>query len=41
LRERLAAVDDGRVTRLDPKLVKKLCTAFDVDPMKLIEWVDD
>jgi DNA-binding Xre family transcriptional regulator len=31
----------GRVTRLEPKLVKKLCKAFDVDPMKLIEWVDD
>lgn len=33
--------NDGRVTRLDPKLVKKLCEAFNVDPMKLIEWVDD
>jgi hypothetical protein len=33
--------NDGRVTRLDPKLVKKLCNAFNLDPMKLIEWVDD
>ena len=33
--------NEGRVTRLDPNLVKKLCDAFNVDPMKLIEWVDD
>jgi DNA-binding Xre family transcriptional regulator len=33
--------NNGRVTRLDPRLVKKLCAAFDVDPMKLIEWIDD
>ncbi len=33
--------NDGRVTRLDPRLVKKLSDAFGIDPMKLIEWVDD